>query len=58
MMTGFVGLLIFCADIYAIMTILKSGLDGGAKIMWCLLVALLPVLGLAIWFIAGPKEKL
>ena len=56
MIIGLVGLVIFCADIYALLTILKSGVTGGAKFLWCFLVFLLPVLGLIIWFAAGPRN--
>lgn len=55
MLTGLMGLIVCCADIYAILTILKSRVTLGAKILWCLLVILLPVLGLIIWYVAGPR---
>jgi len=35
--------------------VLKSGADTGMKIIWVLLILLLPVLGLIIWAIAGPR---
>jgi hypothetical protein len=57
MITGLVGLVIFFLDIYAIKTVIQGGLPKNTKILWCLLVAFLPVLGLAIWFLAGPKEN-
>jgi hypothetical protein len=56
MFTGLLGLLVFVADIWAILTILKSGVALGAKVLWCLLVLVLPVLGLLIWYFAGPKN--
>lgn len=56
MIQGLIGLLIFVADIWAIVTILKSTVSGGAKVLWCLLVVVLPVLGLIIWYVAGPKS--
>jgi len=56
MITGLLGLLVFCADIYAILTIIKSAAAPGAKFLWCLLVFLLPVLGLLIWYFAGPRD--
>jgi hypothetical protein len=55
MLSGLIGLIVFCADIYAILTILKSRATLNAKILWCLLVVLLPVLGLIIWYVAGPR---
>jgi hypothetical protein len=56
MLTGLVGLIIFCADIYAILTIIKSRITPGAKLLWCLLVVVLPLLGLIIWYFAGPRD--
>lgn len=56
MFTGLVGLLIFIADIAAIVTIFKSNAETGMKVLWCLLVLILPVLGLIVWYVAGPKN--
>ena len=50
-----IGLIIFALDIWAIINVLKSGVDTGMKILWVLLILLLPVLGLIIWAIAGPR---
>ncbi|KAB5621764.1 hypothetical protein F7234_14820 [Pseudomonas putida] len=50
-----VGLVILALDIWAIINVLKSGSEVGIKILWILLILLLPVLGLIIWAIAGPR---
>jgi len=55
---GLVGLIILALDIWAILHVLKSGTEAGIKILWVLLIALLPVLGLIIWAIAGPRGNL
>jgi len=52
---GLVGLIILALDIWAIINVLKSGAGTGAKILWVLLIVFLPVLGLVIWAIAGPR---
>ncbi|WP_339480563.1 MULTISPECIES: PLDc N-terminal domain-containing protein [unclassified Pseudomonas] len=52
---GLVGLIILALDIWAIINVLKSGAQIGMKILWVLLILLLPVLGLIIWAIAGPR---
>jgi hypothetical protein len=57
MFTGFLGLIIFCADIYAILNVVKSSSPTDKKILWCLLVIVLPVIGLIIWYAAGPKSS-
>ncbi len=55
---GLFGLIILVLDIWAILNVLKSGLETGMKILWVLLIALLPVLGLIIWAVAGPRSNL
>ncbi|CEL28475.1 MULTISPECIES: PLDc N-terminal domain-containing protein [Pseudomonas] len=52
---GLIGLIILALDIWAIINVLKSGVSTGMKIVWVLLIILLPVLGLIIWAIAGPR---
>ena len=52
---GIIGLLILIADIWAIVNIMGSGASIGAKVLWTVLVLVLPVLGLIIWFFAGPR---
>ncbi|MDZ3990485.1 hypothetical protein PspTeo4_01480 [Pseudomonas sp. Teo4] len=51
-----VGLIILALDIWAILNVIKSGSEIGAKVLWILLIALLPVVGLIIWAIAGPGQ--
>jgi hypothetical protein len=53
-----VGLIVLALDIWAIINILKSGTETGMKIIWVLVIILLPVLGLIIWAIAGPRGNL
>ena len=52
---GIIGLLLLVADVYAIVKTVQSGAGTGAKVLWIVLILLLPVLGLIAWFIAGPK---
>ncbi|OIQ33708.1 MAG: hypothetical protein BM562_00210 [Alphaproteobacteria bacterium MedPE-SWcel] len=52
---GIFGLLVLIADIYAIVKTWSSGASTGAKIVWTLLILVLPILGFIIWFFAGPK---
>ncbi len=52
---GIIGLLILIADIWAIVNVMQSGASTGGKILWTLLILLLPVLGLIIWLITGPR---
>ena len=55
--SGLFGVLVLIADIFAIIKILKSRADDGKKILWILLVVLLPLIGLIVWYLAGPGDK-
>jgi hypothetical protein len=54
--TGIGGLLVLIADIYAIVKTLGSSASTGSKVFWVILILLLPVLGVIIWFFAGPRS--
>ncbi|MBF8676983.1 PLDc_N domain-containing protein [Pseudomonas fulva] len=55
MFNSLVGLIILALDIWAIINVYKSDREVGVKVLWILLIALLPVIGLVIWAIAGPR---
>lgn len=52
-----IGLIILVLDIFAIIKIAQSSADSGAKILWILGVLIFPVVGLIVWFLAGPGGK-
>ncbi|MFK8043063.1 PLDc N-terminal domain-containing protein [Congregibacter brevis] len=52
---GVIGLLILIADIWAIVNIMSASVSVGSKVLWILIVLLLPVVGLLIWLFAGPR---
>jgi hypothetical protein len=52
---GIFGLLLLIADVWAIVNIFQSGSDTGAKVLWTVLVILVPLLGLILWYFLGPK---
>ena len=52
-----VGILVFILDIIAIVSILKSSVDGTTKILWVLLVILLPFIGMILYFAMGPGRR-
>ena len=53
--SGILGLLILIADIWAIVSIFQSSTTTGMKLLWIVIVILLPIIGLIAWFLAGPK---
>ncbi len=54
---GILGLLILAGDIWAILNVFQSGASNGTKVVWTLVILLLPVLGLVLWFFLGPRGK-
>ena len=52
---GIIGLIILALDIWAIINVIQSSNSTGSKILWVLLILVLPVVGLIIWFFAGPR---
>lgn len=54
---GIIGLLILIADIWAIVNIIGSRAEILAKVLWIVVVLVLPVIGLIIWFFAGPRSS-
>ena len=52
---GIFGLLVLIADVWAIVSIVQSAASTGKKVLWIVLVLLLPVLGLILWFLLGPR---
>ncbi|MDD0843953.1 PLDc N-terminal domain-containing protein [Pseudomonas sp. Gutcm_11s] len=54
-LSGLVSLAILALDIWAIINVIKSSAETGMKILWVLLIILLPVIGLIIWALMGPR---
>jgi len=52
---GLFGLIVLIADVWAIVNVFQSGVDTGKKVLWTVLVILLPVLGFILWYFLGPK---
>ncbi|MBV7408358.1 PLD nuclease N-terminal domain-containing protein [Maritimibacter sp. DP1N21-5] len=56
-LSGFFGLILLALDIWALISIFSSGASTGSKVLWALLVIILPLLGFIIWLVAGPKSS-
>ncbi|MEO0390175.1 MAG: PLDc N-terminal domain-containing protein [Pseudomonadota bacterium] len=52
---GLGGLILLALNIWAIVSIIGSGAGTGAKVLWVLLVLILPVIGFIVWLLAGPR---
>lgn len=58
MFNSLLGLVILALDIWAILSVIKSNAEMGIKILWILLIVLLPVIGLIIWALMGPRGSI
>jgi len=56
-MFSLLGVVVFVLDVIALVSLLKSGVDSGTKILWALLIILLPVLGMILYFLMGPGRR-
>ena len=54
---GIIGLLVLILDIYVIVQIIKSSLDPGMKLLWIILVLILPLIGPILYFLLGPGAR-
>ncbi len=52
---GIGGVIVLIADVWAIVNILQSGADTAKKVLWTVIVLVLPVLGFILWYFLGPK---
>jgi len=52
---GLLGLIILILDVYAIVKVIGSSASTGSKVLWVVLILLLPVVGLILWALLGPK---
>lgn len=50
-----IGLIILIADIWAIVQTVQSSATTGMKVLWVLIILILPLVGLILWFFLGPK---
>ncbi len=55
-MNTLIGLVVVVADIVAIVDCIKSSMDTGKKILWVLLILLLPLVGMLLYFIIAKKK--
>ena len=56
MIESIFSLIVLIADIYAIVNVVQSNETTGSKALWIALIIILPLLGVLIWYFAGPKS--
>ncbi len=52
---GIFGLIVLAADIWAIVNVFQSAASTGKKVIWILVILVLPILGLLLWLLFGPR---
>jgi hypothetical protein len=52
---GLLGLLHLIIVVYAFVKIVQSGASTLAKVIWIVVILLLPLLGLILWLLFGPS---
>jgi phospholipase D-like protein len=53
---GLFGLILLILDVFAIVKTIGSGASTGTKVLWVVVILLLPLLGLILWWLMGPKS--
>jgi len=53
--SGFFGLLLLILVVYAIVKTVQSDAGTMGKVIWVVLLLMLPVLGFILWLLFGPK---
>jgi uncharacterized protein YacL len=57
MLSEIFGLIVLILDIWTIVKILQNGAETLSKVIWILIILVLPIFGFAIWYFAGPRDK-
>lgn len=52
---GILGLIVLILDIWAIVKTIGSGAGTGAKVLWVVIIIVLPVIGFLLWLLFGPS---
>jgi hypothetical protein len=53
---GLFGLIVLALDIWALIHIVQSGASMGNKVLWVLLILILPLIGFLLWLLLGPRR--
>ena len=52
---GLLGLIILILDVWVIVKTIGSAASTSAKVLWVVVILLLPILGFILWLLFGPK---
>ncbi len=54
---GILGLILLILVVWAIVQTIQSPAGTGAKVLWIVLLLLLPFIGLILWLLLGPRAR-
>lgn len=54
---GLLGLILLALMIWAIVSTFQSPASTGMKVLWIVLVLILPLIGFILWLLFGPKAS-
>ncbi|HSX52439.1 MAG TPA: PLDc N-terminal domain-containing protein [Cellvibrio sp.] len=52
---GILGFILLVCIVYAIVKTAQSGASTGTKVLWIVVLLLLPFIGFILWLLFGPK---
>lgn len=53
---GFFGIVLLILDIWAIVSVLQSSAGTAQKVIWVVVIVVLPLLGFLFWLLFGPRS--
>lgn len=56
-MGGLLGLIILVLDIIAIVDLFKGAKENSKKILWLILILIIPLIGMILYFLLGREKK-
>ena len=56
MVEGFLGFLVLCIDVYAVVHVLSSNEPVLKRTVWIIAIVVLPVAGFIAWILFGPRD--
>lgn len=54
---GLLGFIVLLLDVWAILKVFGSNASDGSKVMWIVIILILPFLGFLAWLFFGPRAR-
>lgn len=53
---GAFGLIVLALDVWALIHVVQSNASTASKVLWVVLILLLPLVGFLLWLVLGPRK--